>query len=330
MSFFLVGTKFDSSSSVSDTLIGIILYDLKNKRTLAFNVISLSSYKEEHSIEENKGLYDVLHYLFNLTINRELETISYVPSPISSPCYAALPWISYSTLMPIEIDNNDNLIPTHKISIPEFFMFGVASALDKESSFIFKNFSAHRKGVAICVLNFMNDGKQIKYTLRFDQSAGEPLVHLDYSYYDKNEVKLITHKVLDLEEVLKFSLRLFISMMLAGIFDAYFSTLLKGGIKGLTELAKINPSYLYPYYWIWMVESFSKKLNDRQDGFNLLRKLYNGGKLENDEEKFIKGIKFGDFNVASEDENGNINGLSNLGFVVLIRHSRGQSHVNVT
>jgi hypothetical protein len=79
-----------------------------------------------------------------------------------------------------------------------------------------------------------------------------------------------------------------------------------------------------------MVESFSKKLNDRQDGFNLLRKLYNGGKLENDEEKFIKGIKFGDFNVASEDENGNINGLSNLGFVVLIRHSRGQSHVNVT
>ena len=65
-------------------------------------------------------------------------------------------------------------------------------------------------------------------------------------------------------------------MMLAGIFDAYFSTMVKGGIKGLTELAKTNPAFLYPYYWIWMVESFSTKLGARHDGFGLLRKLYEG------------------------------------------------------
>ena len=118
--------------------------------------------------------------------------------------------------------------------------------------------------------------------------------------------------------------------MLAGIFDAYFSTMVKGGIKGLTELAKTNPAFLYPYYWIWMVESFSTKLGARHDGFGLLRKLYEGVKLKNDEEKFIKSIKFGDFNVASEDENGNINGLSKLGYVVLVRHNRGHSHIKVT
>ena len=178
MSFFLVGTKSDTSSPLGDTLIGVILYDLKNNCTLAFNILSLSSYIEEHFIDENKGLYDVLEYLFNLTINQKLETISYVPLPIDSPCYAALSWISYSILLPIEVDNSGILLPEQKISIPEFFMFGLASPRDKESSFLFKNFSADKQGVAICVLTFMNDGKQIKYTLRFDQSAGEPLVHL--------------------------------------------------------------------------------------------------------------------------------------------------------
>lgn len=155
-----------------------------------------------------------------------------------------------------------------------------------------------------------------------------PLQNLDFSYYDKNENKLVSHRPLDLVDVYGFNTRLFIAMMLAGIFDGYFSTLVKGGIKGLSDLASQNSAFLYPYYWIWMIETFQKNISKMEDGYQVLEKLYGGFELDTNEETFINGLQIGDFNVASKDENGKINGLSLLGYVVLIRHQRGQTDIS--
>jgi hypothetical protein len=228
------------------------------------------------------------------------------------------------------IDNPLAHSPNRILSIPEFFIFGHITSPQEESSFVFNNFSADKQGRALCIMNLNENNRQIKYTLRFDQSAGEPLIHVDYSYYDKSEIKLIAHKILNFEEIYRFSTRLFIAMMTAGIFDAYFSTLVKGGIKGLTELAKKNPAFLYPYYWLWMIEEFTMKLNVRQDAYRILKKLYEGVSLEQDEKVFIKNIEYGDFSVTAKDEQGNIIGLSRLGYAVLMRYRRGQNTIRAT
>jgi hypothetical protein len=57
-------------------------------------------------------------------------------------------------------------------------------------------------------------------------------------------------------------------------------------------------------------------------------KLYTLKKFDKLEEDFINSIQIGSFNVAYRDENGEINGLSILGYVVLVRHNRGQSKVS--
>lgn len=180
----------------------------------------------------------------------------------------------------------------------------------------------------MCIFNLNKMSKQVKYTLRFDQSGGQPLVHLDFSFYEDKEIKLIAHRPLDFEEVYRYNVRLFIGMMLAGIFDGYFSTLVKGGIKGLKKLAEQNAAFLYPYYWIWMIETFVRRLNENEHNYIILKKLYTLKKLDKIEEDFINSIQIGSFNVASRDDNGKINGLSIIGYVVLVRHNRGQSKVS--
>jgi len=141
-----------------------------------------------------------------------------------------------------------NVEAQHRITVSEFFAYGYPSLPDEENSFIFSNFSIHKERRAVCILNFNKQNQRLKYTLRFDQSVGERLVHLDFSLYDGNEIKLITHRPLDFEEVYRFNIRLFIGMTLAGIFDGYFITLFKNGIKGLRNLAEKNAAFLYAYY----------------------------------------------------------------------------------
>ena len=160
------------------------------------------------------------------------------------------------------------------MSTANFFIFGYPSLPTEGRSFVFSNFSIDKEGHAMCIFNLNKMSKQVKYTLRFDQSGGQPLVHLDFSFYEDKEIKLIAHRPLDFEEVYRYNVRLFIGMMLAGIFDGYFSTLVKGGIKGLKKLAEQNAAFLYPYYWIWMIETFVRRLNENEHNYIILKKLY--------------------------------------------------------
>jgi hypothetical protein len=124
-------------------------------------------------------------------------------------------------------------------------------------------------------MNLNDSGRNINYILRFDQSPGEPLVHLDFSFYDGEEHKLISHEPLDLEKVYDFNHKLFIAMMFAGLFDSYFNTLLNGGLKSIQELWRRNPAFLYALKYVWLIETAISWLNDHTQGYAILDKLYN-------------------------------------------------------
>jgi hypothetical protein len=68
-------------------------------------------------------------------------------------------------------------------------------------------------------------------------------------------------------------------------------------------------------------------MNEDEHNYLILDKLFKGIKLDKREEEFINRMKIGSFNVASTGTDGKITGLSALGYVVLIRHIRGQSTV---
>jgi hypothetical protein len=141
-----------------------------------------------------------------------------------------------------------------------------------------------------------------------------------------SSAKGVAHRPLDFEEVFSYNRSIFIAMMFAGMFDAYFTTLIKKGIKGLEKLASQNSAFLYPAYFIWMIENFAKRLDDK--GYQILQKILDGATLDRLESDYVKGISIGDYKVALEDEQGC--GLTFLGYAVLVRHKRGQSHIAIT
>jgi hypothetical protein len=169
----------------------------------------------------------------------------------------------------------------------------------------------------------------LKYIMRFDQSAGQPLVHLDFSFHDRGEQKLISHKPLDFELVYEFNKRLFVAMMCAGIFDSYFNTIIFGGIKGIQELAKQNAAFLTVLKWVWTIETAISWLDKNKEGYNVLEKLFNLQELDEQERKLAKEMHVGGFALVAEDERCNITGLSNFGYIVLQRHRRAQHDTKI-
>lgn len=326
VSYFLLGNTFPKTGNMSDDMIiGIIVYDLKNRRVVAFNVQSYAVFLREHSFDKGRGLYDIVIHLFNITVNRKLQFKSYPPLPMDSPWFTVLPWICFSVLLPIENDKK-KLLPKLTVNIPEFFIFGFNLLPVKLNSFVFKHFSETGRGRASCILNVNDNGRQITLNLRFDQSLGEPLVHLDFSYYDMKQIKLIAHEPLDFEAVQEYNFDLFATMMFAGLFDGHFSTLFKDGIKGLKELAVRNSALLYPVYFIHILENLAQKLDQR--AYNILEKLFHNKKLEASELNVIKRIRLGDFELVTEN-NGRV-GLNLYGYAIILRYKRGQMNIRLT
>jgi len=214
LSFFLLSKKLGPPDQFGDLLIGLILYDLKNEETIAFNIQSLTSLIQIRDVDKRQGLYDVGLCLFNRSLNKELVCNSYLPLPLDSPWYTALPWLSYSALLPIKLDSNNkeqNLI--RNISIPEFFTFGHSTDARYGNSFDFSYFSSDHAGRTVCILNLNEETKTLKYVLRFDQSQGEPLVHIDFAYHDTKEFNLISHRPLVAGNILEKQKNLYPSLL---------------------------------------------------------------------------------------------------------------------
>jgi hypothetical protein len=227
------------------------------------------------------------------------------------------------------MDDVDKIPIKRKLSIAEFFVFGSPPFVRDSSSFYFRPFSSKRNGVAICMMNFKEDGADLTYNLRFDQSKGQPLVHVDYSFMDGREVKLIAHRPLVVEEVQQFNQDLFVAMMCAGLCDSYFTTIIEGGLAGIHELIKKHPAFAYPLKWIWVVDTAIIWLNKNKEGYRILEKLSNNKKLDSNEMEFMNKMIENNIDLISEDKDCNIIGINYIGYMVLQRYKRGMIDITM-
>ncbi len=331
LSFFYLNKKFTSKiNDFEDILIGIILYDLKNKETLCFNLQSLTAFSQEFSSPvEFKLLYDIVLELLKRSLDSSGDFRSFLPLPIDSPWYTPLPWICFSVLRPIDIRATKVDLDIRRISIPEFFTFGYSSFItDRSSTFAMVPFSSQQKGHAACVLKLNDNGNRLTYNVRFDKSAGEPLVHLDYAMWDgKKESKLISHYPLDLEQVYAFNPDMLVAILSAGIFDGYFTTIIQKGLKGIEELLNRNPAFLYPLTMIWKVETSIAWLNENKEGYDILQKLSTGQGLNDNEKAFVRKMSESHINLVATEGHTGEHGLNYIGYFVLERFRRGYSHI---
>lgn len=335
LSFFFLSNKISSPESFEDAIFGISVYDLKNRQILAFNVLSLIYFIRKNIIDSKLGFLDIAKFLLekSLVLNKQgLIFRSYIPLTLDTPFYTVFPWFIYAAISNPSLDPNmEDLI---FISIPEFFVFGLASLANVGNSFDYSKFSSSREGHASIIMNFNYRQRALTYVLRFDQSRGEPLVHIDFSYFHPSENKLISHRPLNMIEVSNFNLDLFISMMAAGLYDGDFNTLVKNGFKGINELQKQNPAFLYTFNIIYKIEKWLKWLNANPLGYELLEKLYYVKELDEAEKDFLKYManetRIGDFKMFIQDEDGNVKGLNQFGYMVLMRFKTNQHNTIVT
>lgn len=328
LSFFYLSPKIQKEKKLEDILIGCILYDVKDKSPLCFNIQSGISFDYKEKRQSRTPVEEIAEYLFESGVDENLVCKSFVPLPIDSPWYTPLPWICYSVLANQEIQYLESVSELHKISLPEFFTFGATPPPDERNSFSFYKFSSDKKGRASTNLQFFDNSKQLQYNFRFDRSKGEPLVHIDFAYYDGEQKKIIEHFPIDLEKIYSFNSDLYVAIIIAGLFDSYFTTIIKTGLKNLEKIIKKNPLLRYPFKWIWIIDTAIIWLNENKEGYKILEKLMRGDSVLNDFEKqMVQKINENRLDLIVEDEDCTNFGLSYLGYMVFQRYKRGQTDI---
>jgi len=328
LSFFYLLSKSKKDKKTEDVLVGSILYDLKNKKTVCFNIISSISFESSKVKEQKPNTHNIVEYLFESSINEKMECKSFIPLPIDSPWYTPLPWICYSSIVSNELKYTESIDQPHAISIGEFFVFGKTPYPDEANSFQFKQFSSSEKGSATTILQLSDNEKELAYNFRFDSSKGEPLVHMDFAYYDGKEHKLIEHFPIDLENVFSFSKELYVAVIMAGFFDSYFTTIIKSGLKNLNAMIDKQPILRYPFKWIWMLDTAIIWINENPGGYEILEKLMKGAtKLNDSEKQYVEKMNEENLDLIVEDEKCEQFGVSYLGYTVFQRYKRGYTKV---
>jgi hypothetical protein len=326
LSFLFLAEKYKENST-KDMLVGMILYDLRRKEAICFNIQSIAMFYDKGKRPRKEGVFfDVAWELLNNSIDQNLECKSFVPLPVYSPVYTMLPWFSYIALRPVPIAIRHS-VQEHNLTIPEFLTFGNSEFFRDESSFHFEHFSANKSGHATCILKFKTQNRKIPYILRFDQWSGDTFVHLDYSMHEDRESKFIEHHPLDLEQIYQFSPDLFVAVLIAGMFDGHFSSIIGKGLKGVQELVKKNPAYFYPLRMIWLVENAIQWLNEHKEGYEILEKFAMKSPLTEDEQKFLDDMSNRFIGMVATEE-GN-KGIGIIGFAILHRINHDQTHLRM-
>lgn len=323
LSFIFLAEKYSHNQGNKEMLIGIVAYDLRTKSTLCFNIISMTAFYVDNKYDRNKPvLYDITHELFRRSVAPDMQCKSFVPIPISTEWYTAMPWLTYVSLQPMK-SNTNNVVGKRNLSIPEFLIFGYSELITKGNSFVFTPFSSTTSGRATCILKFNDNNTKIAYNLRFDQWSGEKQIHADYSFFDPREVKLVKHLDLDLEAVYTFSPDLFVAILAAGLYDANFSTVIEKGLEGSAKLVRDNPAYFYPLNHIWAVQNAIDWLSKEPQRYDALEKLASHLELNSSEIETINYLRNNFIGVIA-GENGKL-GTGLLGNAILARRHRNQT-----
>jgi len=218
--FLLAPKPYDEKSEGYDVVIGLITYDLKNRRTLSFNLNTLAQFQRKLRNVGQYGLWECVFDLFKRTTKKD-SFKSFLPLPLNIRDFTPLPWFCYAFLN--EIQKN---IPVDGVALdlPLFLMFGTPLLLVKKPTYIFRP----EQQTAFIMLGF-REGKEISYhQVRFDVSKGKPELHLDYETYleKKPSKKIISHLVVNYEDIWSFSENLAIGFLVASAYDVRFDTMI--------------------------------------------------------------------------------------------------------
>jgi hypothetical protein len=227
----------------SDTIIGLIIYDLKNRQTLSFNLNSLRQFQTKTDKIGKHGLWECVSELFERT-KCDNSFRSFLPFPLNIRDFTPLPWFCFAFIKGI----SDKIsIGDVKLDLPLFLVFGTPLLFLNKPSY---GFDA-KKQVAFVMLGFREDDEQSYYQVRFDMSKGEPKLHLDVQTYYENKFsrKIISHYVIDYKDIWDFSENLAIGFLLASVYDVNFDTVvIPKRISGINESFRNNPLTVYPLF----------------------------------------------------------------------------------
>lgn len=313
-SFFYFYSKSTKSKFHPDVFIGCIFYDLKNQKTVSFNLTS--TYEEVEHDNNLKGAQLFIHCcrkIFEKSIEREYF-LSIMHVSIIHTTYTPLPWIFFAALYSFENIFTNTKNRDYLINIPEFFIFGISKEFNTQESFYYENITKNRRGSAIIQFDLIND-KKINYQLRFDVSKGEEFLHIDYGYYQNTMNKLLSHFPIDIETVTNFSKRLFVAIMSSGFYDPEFAGILKNKLKNTAEIVKKYKELSEPLKLIHNSDKIAQWLKDTKLIEEFQKICFNDKDI--DMKKYYR-ISKEDSRLFTRDEKGIIR-CTNAGLMVLVR-----------
>lgn len=231
------------SKDHSDIIIGLIVYDLKQRQILSFNLNSLMQFQTKTDNIGKQGLWECLFNLFERT-KCEGSFRSFLPLPLNIRDFTPLPWFCIALMQGISADIK---IGSVELDLPLFLAFGSPLVLQNKPSYSFDA----KKQVAFIMLGYRENEEQFYPQLRFDVSKGEPKLHLDFQVYYENKSprKILSHSVVNFKDIWDFSEDLAIGFLLASVYDVNFDTvIIPERISGIHESFRANPLTVYPLF----------------------------------------------------------------------------------
>lgn len=317
-SFFYLYTQSDKTEYHPDFFWGCIMYDLKNQKTISFN---LSSNFEESNKTSLNGANLITHCCKKI-FDKSIEGVNFLSMmhvSILHITYTPLPWLFFASLYPFDYGKSKS-DRDYFINIPEYFTFGVSKEINTEDSFYYNSIKKDSDGMALTQFDF-NNGQKIGYQLRFDTSKGEEFIHIDFGYYCGGKMtKLLAHHKMDMSMVKSFGESMFVSILSAGFFDPEFVGILKYKLQNTAEMIKKYNVLSEPLKLIHKTEEVAKWLHDNQlcDEYD---KIYFNDKGI-DMKKYYKISN--EYNgLFKKDKQGFI-GFTAMGLMVLVRKYDGK------
>ncbi|MCD6240602.1 hypothetical protein J7K27_03640 [Candidatus Bathyarchaeota archaeon] len=279
-SAFILSPSITSGKKESfDAIIGLIVYDLKNRQTLSLNLNLLRQFRARIDKIGKHGLWECLFDLFERTKCGD-SFRSFLPLPLNIRDFTPLPWFYFAFIkgIPDEIS-----IGNIKIDLPLLLVFGTPLLLLKKPSYSFDA----KKQVAFVMLGLKEDGEQAYYQVRFDMSKGEPRLHVDVQAYYENKPprKIVNHYVVNYSDIWDFSENLAIGFLLASVYDVNFDTMvIPKRLNGINESFRKNPLSVYPLFVRSMAAMPFKRVRENRNLLDVLHKIANGEAIRKEAE----------------------------------------------
>jgi hypothetical protein len=252
----------------SDVIIGLIVYDLKNRQILSLNINSLGQFQRKISNIGQFGLWECVYELFNRTQDKKCFK-SYLPVPINLRDYTPLPWFCVAFLKGIK---EEIILSNIKFDMPLFLVFGTPLLMKDMMSYDFEP----KKQRALMMLEFRDNNEQFIHQVRFDMSRGEPNLHIDYEIFPENgsSFKCVGHSVVNYKDIWEFSENLAIGFLLASSYDINFEKLVvPTRLDGISEAFKNNPVTTIPLFVRSMASKPFRVLKENNELLETFSKL---------------------------------------------------------